>query len=271
MAKTKAMAMCVQVRSPALRSQDGAASQGSSPKGSPRSVVGDYGLENVPVEWDNHPAIRERIRDEKNLCLSYDFEKREAVSKYVEPTIENLKINEAVLMPLAKIMSHHDLQLPAIEKLIHAVAEFFQLAKLSRTSDQCYQEAWALRRMIGKLKRFAYRSTAPQDFSSRKQTSNQSSLHVCWVDCFRQLCQKHQPCSVIRFCCGDNPKMIPGMCQNTLCQNLKEVLSIYKIHSVHKWLLSPPMSFQCDVLQDESIQSLVEALGFNLQEGMGAA
>lgn len=138
-------------------------SRGSSPGSTGRSVVGSYSLANVPVEWDNQPSIRERIRENNNLCLTYDYEKGEGVSGYVDATIDNLRLNCAVLEPLALLMRDHELQLPSIEALICAVQEFFQLAKLSRSADHCYQEAWSLRRMIGKLKRFTYRTTPPQD------------------------------------------------------------------------------------------------------------
>jgi hypothetical protein len=126
-------------------------------------VVGSYSLDQVPVQWDNHPTIRERIRESHNLVLAHDFETGKAVSKYVDATIENLKLNAPVLMPVATLMRENLLQIPAIEKLTCAVGGFFQLAKLSRSDDHAYQEAWALRRLVGKLKRFTYRSTPPQD------------------------------------------------------------------------------------------------------------
>ena len=51
----------------------------------------------------------------------------------------------------------------SIDSLIKSVNDFFELAKLSRSSDHCYQEAWSIRRLIGKLKRFTYRNQPPQD------------------------------------------------------------------------------------------------------------
>ena len=126
-------------------------------------VVGSYCLDQVPVQWDNHPSVRERIRDNNSLVLAFDYETGKPTSKYVDATVDNLKLNSPVVMPLATLMRENDLQIPAIEKLTGAVADFFQLAKLSRSDDHAYQEAWALRRLVGKLKRFTYRSTPPQD------------------------------------------------------------------------------------------------------------
>ena len=153
----------IHVRSAGLVASSRATSPGASPKLSPRSVVGNYDLEKLPIEWDNSPTIRERMRDGHNLCLSYDSGAGKGVSKYVDATVENLRINAPVLKPLVAIMKKNDLQLPAIEKLILAVEGLFQLAKLSRTSDHFYQEAWSLRRLISKLKRFTYRPAPPQD------------------------------------------------------------------------------------------------------------
>lgn len=145
--------------------KSGSGSRASSPGTSPKSLVGSFSLEGIPTIWDDQAAIRERIRDSMNLCLAYDYRTGKATSDYVDATVENLKLNAPILMPLLAVMKGHDLQLPAIEKLISAVQEFFLLAKVSRSSDHCYQEAWALRRMIQKLKRFTYRTAPPQDLS----------------------------------------------------------------------------------------------------------
>ena len=134
----------------------------SSPKVSPK-VVGSYSLESVPVQWDNHPEIRERIRNNNSLVLSYNYEKGCGVSEYVNATIENVKLNSCVLMPLATLMAGNGLQLPSIDQLMKAVSDFFQLAKLSRTNDHFYQEAWSIRRLIGRMKKCLYKPAAPQD------------------------------------------------------------------------------------------------------------
>ena len=125
--------------------------------------MGKFELIDLPISWDNDPAIRERIRNGLNLCAAYDPKTGELVSKYVDGTPENLRVNAPVLKPIVTLMRQNDLQLPAIDKLISSVDEFFQLAKLTRSMDDCYQEAWAIRRLIGKLKRYTYRNLPPQD------------------------------------------------------------------------------------------------------------
>ena len=141
----------------------GGSSHCASPNQSPKNMVGKFQLTDVPISWDNDPAIRERIRNGLNLCAAYDPKTGELISKYVDATPENLRLNAPVLKPIVTVMRQHDLQLPAIDKLISSVDEFFQLAKLTRSMDDCYQEAWAIRRLIGKLKRYTYRNLPPQD------------------------------------------------------------------------------------------------------------
>jgi hypothetical protein len=149
-------------------------SQGSSSK----SVVGSFDLKDVPIQWDNDPAIRERMRNGDNLCLAWDGDTGKYVSKYVDPTIENLKVNSAVLKPLVILMGENELRLPSITNLIDAVDELFKLAKLVRTSEHHYQEAWAIRRMIGKLKRFTYRSTPPQDSTTNIHIFSMAAIYM---------------------------------------------------------------------------------------------
>ena len=139
----------------------GSGSRTSSPGCSPKTV-GTFDLDGVPVAWDNEPSIRERIRGNKNLCLAYDETGEPACGK-VDASLENVKLNSAVLKPILVIMASYNLQLPSIEVLISAVEHFFALSKLSRSMDACYQEAWAIRRMIGKAKKMTYRSFPPQD------------------------------------------------------------------------------------------------------------
>ena len=141
----------------------GGSSHCASPNQSPKNMVGRFELTDIPISWDNDPAIRDRIRNGLNLCAAYDPNTGELVTKYVDATPENLRVNAPVLKPIVTLMRQNDLQLPAIDKLISSVDDFFQLAKLTRSMDDCYQEAWAIRRLIGKLKRYTYRNLPPQD------------------------------------------------------------------------------------------------------------
>ena len=142
-------------------------SRASSPEGSINTlIVGDYELDNLPVTWDDMAAVRERIRENSNLCLAIDPECGTPKSIYVDAMTENVRLNSCILMPILKIMKNHEWQLPGINCLINAIEKFYLLAKLPRTKDQAYQEAWAIRRLIGKVKKLTYRATPPQDCHS---------------------------------------------------------------------------------------------------------
>ena len=161
--RVAAMSGIRRVRSSAVLVAADATSAGGSPGASPKSVVGSYDLDTLPNSWDNCSEIRERMRNGQNLVLAVDHAAGQLASCYVDATVENLKANVEVLIPVVTIMQQHELQLPGIEKLISAVDGLFTLAKVSRTNDHFYQEAWAIRRLISKLKRFTYRTTPPQE------------------------------------------------------------------------------------------------------------
>ena len=140
---------------------------------SPKVRVGSFALDGIPLLWDNEPTIRERMRESSNLCLACD-DSGKGTSSFVDGTTDNVRLNAPVLLPLVKLMKMHELQLPSITNLIEAVENFFTLAKLSRSPEECYQEGWALRRLLAKLKRFTYRATPPQD---RVQTDTEISTY----------------------------------------------------------------------------------------------
>lgn len=128
--------------------------------------------------WDNIPAVRERIRENNNLCLAIDPECGTPKSIYVDATTENVRLNSFILMPILTIMKDHQKQLPGINCLISAIEKFYILAKLPRTKDQAYQEGWAIRRLIGKVKKITYRATPPQDWHSMVHAAiNQQIVH----------------------------------------------------------------------------------------------
>ena len=153
--------------------QGGASSRDSSPNEvpSPKAVVGSFALDGVPRLWDDSPAIRDRIRDGAGLLMRYDPTSRKPEkADYVEATIENLKLNAAVLKPVLQVMQEHRLQLPSVEALNASIETFYMLCKMTKSGDQIYQECWGIRRMIGKAKKIIYRACPPQDGVCEKQT-----------------------------------------------------------------------------------------------------
>lgn len=127
MAKTKAMC----VRSLGLPRQGDATSRAASPaEVSPKSVVGSYSLDTVPVSWDDSPPIRDRIRCGKNLLVKAVNQPGDSESDRIDATQENVRANAIVLKPILVIMAQNELQLPSIESLIGAIEGFYLLPKL---------------------------------------------------------------------------------------------------------------------------------------------
>ena len=173
MAKTKATAAKSKSRgSGASGSGESGASSASSSSPTSTPKVGHYDLSVLPVSWDNHPTIRERIRESLNLSLRYEPSGKHSAG-YVEGTKESVKLNACVLEPVCVLMSENNCTLPNIDRLIQAIDHYFQISKVSRTLEHCYQESWAIRRMIGKLKTYTYREFPPKDCMP-------SRLHGSW-------------------------------------------------------------------------------------------
>lgn len=162
MAKTNAIC----VRSQALARGHGCGSRASSPNSitTPKSVVGNYCLTSLAATWDDTPDLRDRIRRGEHLLMRMDNKTSGPVSDgFIEATTENIRLNSSVLKPILCMMQSNDLQLPPIEGLLGAIEQFYDLSKVSRSTDLVYQESWAIRRLIGKIKKFIYRSFPPQD------------------------------------------------------------------------------------------------------------
>ena len=182
MAKTKATC----IRSQALPSKMVPPSRETShgESESPKAVVvGDYVLDTLPASWDNTASIRDRIRCGQNLLVRWDpVTGATDSSGFVEACNDNLKVNADVLTPLLVIMKDQELQLPSISTLLHAIEGFYTLSKISRSEDLIYQEAWAVRRMIGRMKKHLYRNFPPQD--SQYQTNPCNVINHAWyIEC----------------------------------------------------------------------------------------
>ena len=126
-------------------------------------VVGNFDLGPVAEAWDNSPKIRNRIHSNANLLMRWNEETDEEESGFVEATIQNCRANDEVLLPVLRLMAENNLQIPTIQGLQESIELFYQLCKVVRSPSLVYQEAWAIRRLIGKTKKITYRSFAPQD------------------------------------------------------------------------------------------------------------
>ena len=136
--------------------------EGQDTKQGGKGLVGNYDLSYLPGAWDQSPDIRERMRSDKNLVVAYDSEGNVS-NDFVPATGQHVKLNACVLRPIAQKMCENELLLPAIDRLILAIEEYYVLAKRYISHEKAYHEAWAIRRLIGKLKRNVYRKVPPED------------------------------------------------------------------------------------------------------------
>lgn len=126
-------------------------------------VVGNFDLGPIAEAWDNSAKIRDRIRSNANLLMRWNYETDGEECGFVEATIDNCRTNDEVLLPILRLMADNNLQIPTIQGLQETIEAFYQVCKVVRSPSLVYQEAWAIRRLIGKTKKITYRSYAPQD------------------------------------------------------------------------------------------------------------
>ena len=153
----------------------GASSSGASATDSPtsgtslhraqsRERVGNYDLVGVSQDWDNSAVLRQRIRDGHHLCRHMSSENMEEEDTYVESSMDDVRVNKFVLVPLMTLMAQHDLLLPNLDRLIQSIDLLYQTAKKPRSLEHSYQQAWAIRRLIQQVKSHLYKNEPPQDW-----------------------------------------------------------------------------------------------------------
>lgn len=152
----------------------------ASPSESPRSIVGDYDLSSLSGTWDNSEQLRKRVRNGLTLLLRLD-QNGEPEKGFVEATVENLKLNADVLSPVFRLMKENSQKLPQVDRLIESISKFYDTAKVFKGGDVYYQEAWAIRRLIGKMKTFTYRETPPEDCGFQIWRSYNEMSFSCFV------------------------------------------------------------------------------------------
>lgn len=135
---------------------------------STKTIVGNYDLCGLPGLWDNDATIRERLRSGHNLVVAVDPVDGKICNSDVDATTQNLKINAPTVLPLAKLVGQFDLRVPSLDRLMGAIDTFYQITKKSMNQEECYKQSWCLRRLLGKLKAFTYRSHPPQDSCFQK-------------------------------------------------------------------------------------------------------
>ena len=148
-------------------SKSGSSSSGLSPPPSTPTIrerVGTYDLQDLVKIWDDNERVRDRVRENHNLCqtVHVEDEKEMVRDAYVEGNVLNVRANFDILEPVIEIMGRHERLLPNLDNLIQCIDAFYRKAKKARTLEHCYQMAWSIRRMIQVVKGCCYRETPPE-------------------------------------------------------------------------------------------------------------
>lgn len=110
--------------------------------------VSNYPLENLHLEWDNIPEVRNRLRNGQHLFLHFD-EKTGALTNHpVEKTLQNVRQNRKQLAPVNRRVRDQSLQLPNIDNIIEEMRLLYRASKVDCTHDTLYHESWACRRLL---------------------------------------------------------------------------------------------------------------------------
>lgn len=153
--------------SPSSSSGSPTASNGScAARSVSRERVGNYDLSGLSREWDNHPVIRDRIRDGHHLCRHLDETTQQEMDAYVECSMEDARVNKFVLSPIMVLMKSNDLLLPNLDRLIQSIDLLYHTARKPQSLEHSYQQAWSIRRLIQQVKSHLYKDFPPQDCKS---------------------------------------------------------------------------------------------------------
>ena len=144
--------------------------------------VGTNDLLNLAKSWDDDEDVRSRIRDQLAILLTYDPESQKSVERYVEATVETIKINRAALAPLCKLLAKNDLLMPNIDRLIQTVDQAYRIGKHPRSYEHSYQMAWAFRRLLVKVKSFCYKPSPPEEPKLQKSGYGDISKQYMSID-----------------------------------------------------------------------------------------
>ena len=88
---------------------------------------------------------------------------KELDDSYVESSVEDARANKFVVAPVLEFMKTNELRIPSIDNLILAIDLVYQTGMKPRNLEHCYQQAWAIRRIIQQVKSFLYKESPPQD------------------------------------------------------------------------------------------------------------
>lgn len=122
------------------------------------------GLDGLAELWDARAPVRERLRDFQCLVLQKPVGNDAPVAcpGSVAKSMDNVRFNSEVLMPVMKKMSENRDSVPDIASLMAEIEKIYTVHKITAASGASRDEAWSLRYLFGKAKTMLYRDAPPE-------------------------------------------------------------------------------------------------------------
>lgn len=117
------------------------------------------GLDGLAELWDARAPVRERLRDFQRLVLQKPVgsDAPVAAAGSVAKSMDNVRFNSEVLMPVMKKMSENRESVPDIAALMAEIEKIYTVHKITVASGASRDEAWSSRYLYGKAKTMMYR------------------------------------------------------------------------------------------------------------------
>ena len=129
-----------------------------------------FSVEGLANEWEGFDNIRTRLRAEEGRLViqnedqTYDPNNRLAI------------LNSDILAPMLVRMTLYKLKIPDIEPLRSAVQQVYQLVSKEPSDSQIDDEGWALRHLVGHVKRKTQKQLVSLD------PGNLHNIRGCFVE-----------------------------------------------------------------------------------------
>jgi len=126
-----------------------------------------FDLLHVKNEWDACERLRDRVRTIGRLLTNKPNpgEREYAVEGKCLQTVENVKYNMDVLVPLVKRLAGHYEKVVEIETLKAEIHSFFKKNHMVPTQKVLSDQAWSVRSLLYVVKGYMYRDKPPKDSS----------------------------------------------------------------------------------------------------------
>ena len=107
--------------------------------------------------------MRARLRSLGQLCVAEPAPGEKECEGPVAKTMQNLKYNLDILIPLLEVMAGHVDKVPHIDSLQAQIRRLFEANGKVPPLDSLNTQAWTFRYLYGIMKQLLYKPTLPKD------------------------------------------------------------------------------------------------------------